>query len=166
MTGLASESTETKCSERLDLTRRHHAHIDRRLRTEPIIWLGSSRPDGRPHLVPVWFLWDGATVLIFSLPDTQKVRNLRQNPAAVLALNAADQGYDIVLLEGCATFVDDQRVRGTMPAFVEKYAQVPRRWAVDEWARKFSVPIQITPTRLVGWITRPGLPFERSALRF
>jgi PPOX class probable F420-dependent enzyme len=150
----------------LDLTRPFHAHIDRRLRTEPVIWLGSTRPDGRPHLVPVWFLWDGTTVLVFSLPDTQKVRNLQQNPIAMLALNAADQGYDIVLLEGRAVFVHDPSVRGTMPAFVAKYAEVPRRWVVDEWATKFSVPIRITPTRLVGWITHPGLPTEQLALRF
>jgi PPOX class probable F420-dependent enzyme len=150
----------------LDPTVRHHAHIDRRLRTEPIIWLGSTRPDGRPHLVPVWFLWDGATVLVFSLPETQKLRNLRHNPNAVLALNAEDQGYDIVLLEGRASFVDDPNIRGTMPAFVQKYAGLSRRWTVDDWAKKFSVPIRIAPTRLVGWITRPGVPAERTTLTF
>ncbi len=105
-------------------------------------------------------------MLIFRLPHTQKVRNLRRNPSAVLALNAADQGYDIVVLEGHASFVNDPNVRGTMPAFVEKYAGLPRRWAVDEWAKKFSVPIRITPTRLVGWITRPDASAERTALRF
>lgn len=150
----------------LDLTHRHHAHIDRRLRTDPIIWLGSTRPDGRPHLVPVWFLWDGSTVLVFSLPETQKVRNLRHNPHAILALNADDQGYDIVLLEGQASFVNDPTIRGTMPAFVEKYAGLSRRWAINDWAKKFSVPIRITPTRLIGWITRPEVPAERTSLRF
>ena len=28
-------------------------------------WLASSRPDGRPHLMPVWGVWDG-TALFFS----------------------------------------------------------------------------------------------------
>src|SRR5256885_2571611 len=41
----------------LDLRDSKDAHIDARLRHEPIIWLSSVRPDGRPHLVPVWFLW-------------------------------------------------------------------------------------------------------------
>jgi PPOX class probable F420-dependent enzyme len=157
-----SSSAEAPC---LDLTHRHPAHIDHRLRTEPIIWLGTTRPDGRPHLVPVWFLWDGATVLVFSLPNTQKVRNLRHNSSAMLALNAEDQGYDVVLLEGRASFEDDPMVRGTMPAFVEKYATLPRRWAPDEWAERFSVAIRITPVRLVGWITRPGISAERTTLK-
>jgi PPOX class probable F420-dependent enzyme len=149
-----------------DLTRRYEAHIDQRLRTEPIIWLGSTRPDGHPHLVPVGFLWDGATVLIFSLPNTQKVRNLRHNPAVVLALDAVDQGYDVVRLEGRAMLLDDPTVRGTMPAFVQKYANLPRRWSVEEWAEKFSQAIRITPTKLVSWMTNPGSPPERRVIRF
>jgi nitroimidazol reductase NimA-like FMN-containing flavoprotein (pyridoxamine 5'-phosphate oxidase superfamily) len=70
----------------LDLNRPHHAHIDRRLRSEPIIWLATAGPDRRPHLVPLWFLWDGATVLLFSLSGTRKLRNLGGNPAVVLSL--------------------------------------------------------------------------------
>ncbi|MBV9228713.1 MAG: pyridoxamine 5'-phosphate oxidase family protein, partial [Chloroflexi bacterium] len=76
----------------LDLTKAYDAHVDQRLRTEPIIWLNSVRPDGRPHSVPVWFLWDGATFLIFSKPSSQKIRNLRQNKYVTLALDGTDEG--------------------------------------------------------------------------
>jgi hypothetical protein len=48
----------------LDLSGSQGAHIDARLRHEPIIWLSSVRPDGRPHLVPIWFLWDGAVLSV------------------------------------------------------------------------------------------------------
>ena len=143
-----------------------HAHIDRRLRTEPIIWLGSVRPDGRPHLVPVWFLWDGLKILVFSLPNTQKVTNIRNNANVSLALDAADQGYDIVRLEGRATLLDDPEIRGTMAAFVEKYENVPRRWPAKEWAGKFSQAISIAPTRLVSWRTNPSLPPMHTTIRF
>src|SRR5262245_19811046 len=37
----------------LDLTQPWEAHIDERLRSDPIIWLTSTRPDGRPHLVTI-----------------------------------------------------------------------------------------------------------------
>jgi len=150
----------------LDLTRPYDAHIDRRLRNEPIIWLASTRPDGRPHLVPLWFLWDGATVLLFSLPETQKVRNLHHNPAVTLSLEAADRGYDIVILEGRASLLDDPRLRGDMPAFVEKYAGLPRRWEPAEWAEKFSQAIRVAPTRLVAWMTRPDRLPQRRVIRF
>ena len=53
-----------------DQTKPNNAHVEQRLREEPIIWLTTVRPDGRPHTVPVWFLWDGETFLIFSQPVT------------------------------------------------------------------------------------------------
>ena len=151
----------------LDLARPHHAHIERRLRTEPIIWLGSTRPDGGPHLVRVWFLWDSNSILIFSLPNTQKVINLRNNPSVTLALDAADQGYDIVRMDGRATLLgSDADIRGSMPVFAEKYASIARRWAPQEWAAKFSQAIDIRPTRLQSWMTRPGSPPMRTTIRF
>ncbi len=73
----------------LDLSQPKHAHIDRRLRTGPIIWLGSVRPDGRPHLVPVWFLWDGTTITIYSQPKAQKIRNLQAESAHHVGFGSA-----------------------------------------------------------------------------
>ena len=73
----------------LDLTKERDVHIDQRLRSDPIIWLSTVRRDGRPHTVPVWFLWDGKTILMFSQPETQKIRNLRNNPNVTLALRRA-----------------------------------------------------------------------------
>jgi hypothetical protein len=31
----------------------------KRLEAEQNIWLSSVQPDGRPHLIPVWFVWRG-----------------------------------------------------------------------------------------------------------
>jgi nitroimidazol reductase NimA-like FMN-containing flavoprotein (pyridoxamine 5'-phosphate oxidase superfamily) len=47
--------------------------IDRLLRLEPVVWLSSVRPDRRPHIVPIWFSWDGREILIASKPDAQKI---------------------------------------------------------------------------------------------
>jgi PPOX class probable F420-dependent enzyme len=64
----------------LDRTR-DDRHIAQRLLTEPIIWLGTVRPDGRPHNVPVWFAWQDPTILIFSEPKAAKVRNMQRSAA-------------------------------------------------------------------------------------
>jgi PPOX class probable F420-dependent enzyme len=150
----------------LDLAQSFHAHVDHRLRTEPIIWLTTASASGRPHMVPMWFLWDGRSVLLFSLPNTRKLRNIAANSAIVLALEAADQGYDVVIIEGRATFIDDPLISGAMPAFVEKYASVPRRWPPEEWAQKFSCTISVAPIKLTAWKTKPGDPPEFSSIRF
>ncbi len=136
----------------LDLTDSKSAHIDRRLRAEPIIWLSSVRPDGRPHLVPVWFVWDGAAVLIFSKPAAQKVRNLRHNPQVMLALDSADEGEDVVLLEGRAELLGDGAPQSTLPAYAEKYAALMARigMAADWHAAEYNQAIRVKVERVVG----------------
>jgi|SRR5579875_337806 PPOX class probable F420-dependent enzyme len=137
----------------LDLTREKDAHVDQRLRNEIMIWLASTRPDGRPHLVAVWFLWDGSNILIFSQPNTQKLRNIRHNPVVMLALDTAEQGDDIVRIEGRAELVDDPDLKATLPAFARKYAARLQAmgWTAEQMAASYSQAIRITPTRFSNW---------------
>jgi PPOX class probable F420-dependent enzyme len=135
----------------LDLAGSKGAHIDRRLRSEPIIWLSSVRPDGRPHLVPVWFLWDGAAILIFSKPAAQKVRNLRHSPQVMLALDSADEGEAVVLLEGRAELLGDDAPRSTLPAYAEKYAALMARIGItaQSMAGEYTQAIRVAVERLI-----------------
>ena len=82
----------------LDVARGDDRHTAERLTAEPVIWLGTVRPDGRPHHVPVWFAWHDPLVLIFSMPDTAKVRNLRASSSVSLSLDSADGAEIIELL--------------------------------------------------------------------
>jgi PPOX class probable F420-dependent enzyme len=150
----------------LDLTQAYDAHIEKRLRTEPIIWFGTSDHRGQPHMVPVWLLWDGTTITLFSLPNTRKLRDLADNSEVVLALEAADLGYDVVILEGRATLLNDPSVTGLMSPFVAKYANIPRRWTPEEWAKKFTQTIRVVPTKLTAWMTKPGSIPQRRSLSF
>ena len=126
---------------------------DQQLRTEPIIWLAMTRPDGRPHLVPVWFWWDGASVLIFSEPDKQKVRNLRHSPHAMLALDTADQGEDVVMIVGEAELLVEPSGAVMPPGFADKYAALFARLgsSAPEMAARYSQPIRVTPSKLIAW---------------
>lgn len=137
----------------LDLQNAHHAHADERLRREPIIWLSTVRRDGRPHLVPVWFLWDGETILIFSQPDAQKIRNLRASPHACLALEAAAGGSDVVILEGVATFITLGDAEPAFAAFTAKYSERMARmgWTLETMLEEYSLPVRVTPARLIAW---------------
>jgi PPOX class probable F420-dependent enzyme len=134
-----------------DLNDAEGAHIDARLRAEPIIWLSSVRPDGNPHLVPVWFLWDGAAILIFSKPAAQKVRNLRHNPQVMLALDSADEGEDIVLLQGRAELLGDDAPRSTLPEYAEKYAALMARINItaESMAQEYTQTIRVMVERRV-----------------
>jgi PPOX class probable F420-dependent enzyme len=72
----------------LDLNSRAGARADQRLRSEQILWLTTVRADGQPQASPVWFLWDGTTLLVFSRPDAQKLRNLAANPRVAVHLES------------------------------------------------------------------------------
>lgn len=148
-----ARSTRPRSRERLDLSSPKNAHVDQRLRTDPIAWLGSTRPDGRPHLVPVWFCWDGNSVLIFAQPGSQKVRNLRENPRVTLALDGTKEGGDVVLVEGEATLLSGPTASLEAPAYLEKYGAMLRQmgWTVEKLAADYAQPIRITPTRFISW---------------
>ena len=106
----------------LDVKNARDAHIDERLRSNTMIWINTVRPDGRPHSAAVWFLWDGSNFFIFSMPNTQKVRNLRQNTNVVLALDDTKNGDDVIQVEGKAELLENNSgVSATLPAFVAKY---------------------------------------------
>ena len=134
----------------LDLTKERDAHIDKRLRAELMMWLSTVRPDGRPHLVPVWFLWDGRAILIFSQPNQQKLRNLQHNPNIVVALDTAGQGDDVVMIEGKAELLNDPAVSAALPAYAEKYKQRLELygWTGEAMAQDYSQAIRITPTKI------------------
>jgi hypothetical protein len=95
-----------------------------------------------------------------------EIARSRRQASVVLALEAADQGYDIVILEGRAVLLNDPQVTAMMPSFVAKYAEIPRRWPPEEWARKFSQAIRVTPTKLMAWITKPGAPEQHRMIEF
>ena len=134
----------------LDLTKERDAHIDERLRAELMMWLSTVRPDGRPHLVPVWFLWDGRAILIFSQPNQQKLRNLQHNPNVMVALDTAGQGDDVVMIEGKAELLNDPAVSAALPAYAEKYKQRLELygWTGEAMAQDYSQAIRITPTKI------------------
>jgi PPOX class probable F420-dependent enzyme len=134
----------------LDLTQKKDAHIDKRLREDIIIWLGSVRPDGRPHLVAVWFLWTGTDFLIFSKPDQQKIRNLRQNPRVTLALDNTRGGGDVIVLDGEAELLDDPALSTALPDYVAKYSAHIKRigYTPETMAQAYSQAIRITPTKV------------------
>ena len=125
------------------------------VRKDPIIWLSTVRPDGGPHLVPVWFLWDGETILIYSQPDTQKLRNLQHNQNVMLALEAAREGDDIVLIEGKATLLGKTGQTMNLPTFTQKYEALIKCMdtSAEEMAANYaeSEGIRITPTKFISW---------------
>ncbi|MEA2526300.1 MAG: hypothetical protein QOF73_3527 [Thermomicrobiales bacterium] len=69
-----------------------------------VFFLGTTRPDGRPHAAGVGALWVDGELYVTSGPGTRKSRNLAANPACTISVKL--EGIDLVL-EGKATRVTD-----------------------------------------------------------
>ena len=128
------------------------ARLDRFLSTEPVLWLSTVRPDGAPHLVPIWFTWDGASLLVFSKPGAQKVRNLRANPVAMLALGEAEDDFDVALAEATVRLLDEP-ARELPAAHLAKYGErmAALGLTADEFLATYSQVMVITPSRSLPW---------------
>ena len=68
---------------------------DRRLRREKIVWLTTTSTDGTPQPHAVWFHWDGETVLMYSIPNQAKLKNISRHPRVSLNLDSAKKGDSI-----------------------------------------------------------------------
>jgi nitroimidazol reductase NimA-like FMN-containing flavoprotein (pyridoxamine 5'-phosphate oxidase superfamily) len=79
--------------------------FDPRLETAPNIWLATVRPDGRPHLIPIWFVTDNGHWYICTGSHSVKARNLQVNPHVALALEDGTQAY---VVEGQARPVNPE----------------------------------------------------------
>lgn len=68
-----------------------------RLERARAYWLATTRPDGRPHAVPVWGVVVDGVVYFGGGPQTVWARNLAQRPQVALHLESADEA---VIIEG------------------------------------------------------------------
>jgi PPOX class probable F420-dependent enzyme len=123
------------------------------LRDDPVVWLSSVQSDGRPHVVPVWFHWDGDRILAFSKPHARKVDNLRDQPSVMLAVGTPGPEFEVELIEATAE-LPDQPAAAVMPeGFGAKYRELLRRagLTVQRFAEVYSQPIVLRPTRFLGY---------------
>src|SRR5215475_8390880 len=67
--------------------------------------LATTRPDGRPHVMPVWGLWLDGAFYFSTGRQSRKARNLRANPNCVVSTDRSDEA---VILEGVAEEIADR----------------------------------------------------------
>jgi PPOX class probable F420-dependent enzyme len=137
----------------IDASSEHGARADERLRAERTIWLATIAADGGPAVRPVWFVWDGDSILVFSRPTAAKVGQIAANSRVCLHLDPDEWGENVVIVFGEARLAPEHAPVDETAAYVEKYGWGLERLGVTaaEYARDYSVPIVIEPTRLLAY---------------
>jgi PPOX class probable F420-dependent enzyme len=127
--------------------------IEAALRDDPVVWLSSVQTNGQPHLVPVWFHWDGDRIVAFSKPNARKVANLRDEPRVMLAVGTPGPEFDVELIEATAELPDGPADDIMPEGFGAKYRELLHRagLTVQRFAEVYSQPIVLRPTRFLGY---------------
>ncbi|MCB8942721.1 MAG: pyridoxamine 5'-phosphate oxidase family protein [Ardenticatenaceae bacterium] len=113
-----------------------------RLASERNIWLATVRPDGRPHLVPLWFAWHDDLIYICIQPGSVKATNLRQNPLVSLSL---EDGSNVVICEGETAVIPPPPAPAIITIFQQKY-----NWDITT-DKDYTQLIAITPHKWLSW---------------
>ncbi len=127
---------------------------------EPVLArLATTNPKNmQPHVVPVWFMWDGSCVWISSFISTRKIRELQHNPRGAVLIESKQEGGKLtaVLLEGAVELVTEPRslVSEIASRIYVRYLgseglqePEPQSWLNDPE----NLLIKLTPTRIISW---------------
>jgi nitroimidazol reductase NimA-like FMN-containing flavoprotein (pyridoxamine 5'-phosphate oxidase superfamily) len=112
----------------------------------------------QPHVVPVWFMWDGESVWISSFISTRKIRELKNNPRGAVLIESRQEGGKLqaVLLEGTVELVTQPRqlVSEIASRIYVRYLGLegvkdpePQSWLND----LENLLIKLTPKRIISW---------------
>jgi PPOX class probable F420-dependent enzyme len=75
-----------------------------RMRDSHNFWLATVWPDGRPHLTPVWAVWDDRGLWFSAGPRSRKIRNIQ---AGCRVSVSTEDPESFVVLEGTSELVTE-----------------------------------------------------------
>ena len=120
-------------------------------------WMSTTRPDGRPHVVPRWGVWLDSLFWYDGSPDTVHARNLRGNPACTLHLESGSQA---VILEGTSRPADPPGLElgGRIASeFRRKYGDLGYSPEADAWEGDDAGGLVVlTPNKALAWLDFPN----------
>ena len=137
----------------IDQTTEVGGRVAARLRDELVAWLVTVAADGTPVPTPVWFVWDGETILVYSQRNKPKLRHIATNPRVALALRTDPLGDDLAVITGVASIEASAPAAFELPPYIDKYRDEIARLGSDpeRVSGEYAVPIRITPTKLRAW---------------
>ncbi|HEV7129141.1 MAG TPA: TIGR03667 family PPOX class F420-dependent oxidoreductase [Ktedonobacterales bacterium] len=127
--------------------------VAQRLRDEIVIWLTTVSRDGTPQPNPVWFLWDGTSILIYTLADAVRLAHIARNPRVSLHLESGGKGNDIIILTGEVRVTTDDPPSDQHPDYLAKYRNAMIRVSGSEaaFAAEYRVTLRVTPAKVRGF---------------
>lgn len=132
--------------------------IDSFLEGSHLARLATTDLDGRPHVVPVWYAWDGESIWISSYAGTRKINNLEENQyvSIVIDVTGGDGETKAVVLEGEAKLIKGPNdfLRDKFYWIYKRYlgeegvmAESPQEWIADP----LNLLVCLKPEKVFTW---------------
>jgi hypothetical protein len=112
-------------------------------------WLCSTRPDGRPHVIPRWAVYLDEKIYYDGSPETRHAQNIGSNPNISVHLESGDQ---VIILEGTAIPAGKPSAEldsKLVTAYRKKYAPVGYSPEPHQWDR--GGLYAFTPRQCITW---------------
>jgi hypothetical protein len=131
--------------------------LDAFLGSERTCRAATVRGDGRPHVTPLWFVWDGSSLWLNSIVKSQRWTDIAGNPALSVVIDAGGPYDELrgVELSGSVTVVGDApRTAGPGDP---RLAGPERLWAEKYSGTTTYVPdgrhawLRLEPDKIVSW---------------
>ena len=88
--------------------------------------------DGKPHVTPIWFDYDGEHVIVNSALGRVKDKVLRRSGVVALAISDPDNPYRYLQIRGKVVEVTEQDAREMIDYLSKKYTGSPYQWYEGE----------------------------------
>jgi PPOX class probable F420-dependent enzyme len=133
----------------LDPSTRAGARALERLETALIGWMTTINPDGQPQSSPLWFLWAGGEILVYSHKRAPRNDSIADRPLVSFNLNTDAHGDDVLTMEGTARIDAGAPTASENEPYLAKYRGMldSYGWTPDYFSGEYPVPIRIEPTR-------------------
>lgn len=131
---------------------------EQRLRDSHDYWVATVRPDGGPHLMPVWAVWLQDCLWFSGSLRSRKIRNVTAAPAVSMS---TEDPINPVVLEGTAEIVTEiPAIKGFLDTINAKYGT---DYPLDFLNPTQNASVRVRPVRAFGLIEED---FEGSPTRW
>jgi PPOX class probable F420-dependent enzyme len=115
---------------------------------------------GRPHVVPVWYYYDGTNIVVTVTKDSKKVKNLKENPNVSIVIDVIEgEPGNISFLNGKAVIIEgeveikDDNDHTVVTNMYERYAG---KEALNNPMVQFSINLPrhilfVKPIKIMSW---------------
>ena len=94
------------------------AWAEQRLKKSHNYWITTVKPDGSPHTMVVWGLWQDGCFLFSTGSKSRKARNLAHNTHCIVC---TEHAHEAVIVEGVAEIADVAARRKFLLKYAPKY---------------------------------------------